>query len=225
MQHFSWSPSSTNLMIIQSNCGHTINSSTPKMWLWEELRDMQWNCRELLGNICCEGTEKRQKVWKIIYFENFLRIASWFLGVWIMTWSWRSSQEFLEGSLTQSLLALMLGSRKDLPAVYRDAGELQSQKSHPLGHLFIPRTLTYFSFSSWCSHNASFKFDANMWTIQLLFEDCEELRWEGKVWKLGFHRGEDVLVPHTRVCRCYWTFWQQVHLLCFLPTKVYHLPT
>jgi len=47
----------------------------------------------------------------------------------MVTWSWQTSEEFFVGFSTQSLLALVLGSRNDLCGVYRDAGELQSQKA------------------------------------------------------------------------------------------------
>lgn len=129
MQHFSRSPGSPTLMIMRSNCGRTINSSTPEMWLWEELCDMQCNCRELLCKVGCEGTEERENESNIIYFKNFLRIASWFWGFG----SWLGAGNILGSSWwgfsTQSVLAVMLGSRNDLPGGYRHAGELQSQKA------------------------------------------------------------------------------------------------
>lgn len=132
--------------------------SPPPRCDWKELCDMQWIAENCLLT-CAVQTKKREKNNKIFFdfFFFLLRIASAFEGFGSCLWAgnllWRLWCFFS----TQPLLALMLGSRNDLPGVCRDAGELHSPKGilWAIPFFFFPRILPYLSFRFWFSHSAS----------------------------------------------------------------------
>ena len=218
IQHFSQSPGSPNCMIMWSNYGHTINSSTPKRWLWEELRDLQWNCRELHSNVCCEGKEEREKGSNFIYFENFWKITPPDFAGLDGDLELANFWGVLRGLFYSVTVSSGAWFKKWPMWSVQGCRWTAKPESNPLGHLFIPRTLTYFSSISWYSHKASLKFHESIWMIYLFFEDREEPRCVGKGSRLGARTRKYAFTPRIRVCRCYWTLWQQLYSPCFLPT-------
>lgn len=85
MQHFSQGLSSPNLMIMESNCGHTINFSTSVVWL----REVLWctmDCRELLTNVLWRQIKER-KIINHSLLWNILKDCLCFWRAWIPSWS------------------------------------------------------------------------------------------------------------------------------------------
>lgn len=95
--------------------------------------------------------KSERKILKHSLLWIFFKYCLCFWGVWILSWSQKSSLEVLLLFLYEwALLALILGSRNYLPRVYRDAGELHSPEGILWATFFFlfSRTLPYLSFRS-----------------------------------------------------------------------------